>query len=578
MTAVVALVVTSSTSFIRDLPHLTFGDLMKYTNSIWFAYRILDYAVFAPYDHVLRAIDQGILAALSWLFFPAKFVYHAYDAKVVRVVVCFLVTLVFCLVKLALANLARGATSASRHVARLLLARVDLPGFLRTLLAPNRFAYSACVFGRAMIAIVWAKTATCLMSIPSCLPARLSEPWSAPPTAFTFAVNKAKIVEKRRALRQRFSKSRRCTKHGIELSHGNFPSSLDEQYWDALEDFLDSAHPLTTAEDARLNDNSNSSPGTVSPVFGPDAASGAPVIAQSFDTTDFAASPSPCPTTADDKLLTNRIKNTSPTNTSFEPTPAEPKPERKPADKPKSSVKPSPEFKLPVDFSLSRSSAHFKLGDAPQFKSLEQLPIQPQLYPGVKPCSCQCDLDVASLTSLFGHLKLDSSKPGSTAEQTPDITGATAGKKATEYSSSDEVADEIQTAKGAVKMKEKARTTENEKDGVPNVKVPVSSPSAPSASRTRRGPASSGAPTTGGNSNPARIPQDVIMADPDPNSAPLDGASRKRKIRACYMAAESDSEDDQETLESQPAEQRKLAGRVAARLAAQERTGFDMSD
>ncbi|KAG9100294.1 hypothetical protein FRC07_010426 [Ceratobasidium sp. 392] len=569
MTAVVALVVTSSTLSIFDLPHLTFGDLMMYTNSIWIAYLILDHTVLAPYDCVLRAIDRGLFVTLSWLVFPIKFVYHAYDAKVVRVAVCFLVTLVFRLVKLALGCLARGAISTSRHVTRLLLAQVDVLGFLRTLLAPNWFTYSACVFGRAMIATVWAKTTTPLMSIPSRLLARLSEPWSAPPSAFVFT----KIVEKRRALGLRFSKSKKYTKHGINLSYGNLPSILNEQFWDAPEDFSDSMEPLTMVKDARLNDDSNGSPGTASPAFGRPAVLGALEIAQSFNMTDFAASPSPCPIAVDHK-------DASPTATSYEPslfdqdafasasantslssspalpsprlspasppvaackdiktpadapagcdpqataestvdlqpiaepnpavkpdgapapsespakseTPAEPKPKRKLADKPKSSVKPPPKFKLPVNLGLSRSSAHFKLKDAPQPKSREELPIQPQLYPGVKPCSCECDLDAAWLTSLFGQLKLDSSKPGS---------------------------------------------------------------------------------------NPARIPQDVIMADVNPDSAPLDGASRKRKTRASYMVAESDSEDNQETLEPQPAEQRKLAGRVAARLAAQERAGFNMSD
>ncbi|KAG9118884.1 hypothetical protein FRC07_006387, partial [Ceratobasidium sp. 392] len=360
---------------------------------------------------------------------------------------------------------------------------------------------TACVFGRITLATIWTKTTTILTSIPSRLLARLSEPWSAPPTAFTFAVNKAKIIEKRRALRLRFSKSRKYIKHGINLSLKNPSSSLDEEYWDALKIF----------QDAQLND-SNGSPGTAYPVFGPPVVSCALGIAQSFDMSDFAASPSPYPIAADDK-------DASPTNTSFEPslfnqnafastqadaslssslvlpsplsspaspptvtcedikapsealpgsepqataevsaldlqpvvgsdpavkpygapapfespaksgTPDEPKSEPEPVDKPNSSAKPPPKFKLPVKFSLSRSSARFKLKGAPQPKSLKQLPIQPQLYPRVKPCCYECDLDVAALTSLLGQLKLDSSKPGSPAEQTSNGTKAPAGKR-----------------------------------------------------------------------------------------------------------------------------------------------------
>ncbi|KAG9109213.1 hypothetical protein FRC07_008353 [Ceratobasidium sp. 392] len=613
MTAVVALIVTSSASSIYDLPHLTFDDLMMYTNSIIFAYLILDYAVLAPYGHILCAIDRGLLTTLSWLSLLTKSAYHIYNAKTVRVVVCFLVTLVFCLFKLALAYLAWDIVSASRHVARLLLAQVDIPGFLRTLIAPNRFTYSACVFGRAMIATVWAKTTTILMSIQSRLLARLSESWSAPPTAFIFAVNKAKALEKRRTLHLRFSKSKKYTKHGINLSYGNLPSSLDEQFWDAPEDFLGSTEPLTTVKDARLNDDSNGSPGTASPAFGQPAVLGALEIAQSFNMTDFAASPSPCPIAADDK-------DASPTDTSFEPSlfdqddfastsadaspssslilpspasspasppaatceeikapsealppapsesPAksgvldEPKSEPEPVDKPKSFVKPPPRFKLPVRFNLSQSSARFKLKAAPQPKSLKQLPMQLQLYPRVKLCSRKCDLDVAPLTSLFGQLKLDSFKPGSMAEQTSNATKAPAGKKkAAKRKQFDAVADETKSVKDAAKEKEKARNTKNEKGGVPNVKVPAPSRSARNASGARREPASSDASMTAGASNPARLSESVERAKAPPVSAPpngpFNGALRKRtfsQTRGSYAIAESGAENNQETLEPQP--------------------------
>ncbi|KAG9123763.1 hypothetical protein FRC07_014022, partial [Ceratobasidium sp. 392] len=221
---------------------------------------------------------------------------------------------------------------------------------------------------------------------------------------------------------------------------------------------------------------------------------------------------------------------------------------------------PSPEFKLPVDFSLSRSSARFKLKDAPQPKSLKQLPIQPQLYPGVKPCSRKCDLDVAPLTSLFGHLKLNSSKPGSTAEQRSNATKAPAGnKKAAKRKPSDAVTDETKSVKDAVKTKEKARTTKNKKDGVPNVKVPAPSRSTPNASGAQREPASSGAPMTAGASNPARLSEDVERVDAPPASAPpngpFNGALRKRtfnQTRGSYAIAESNTENSQETLEPQP--------------------------
>ncbi|KAG9114908.1 hypothetical protein FRC07_007593 [Ceratobasidium sp. 392] len=127
--------------------------------------------------------------------------------------------------------------------------------------------------------------------------ARLCEPRSMPPGAFVFAVDKAKAIENRHARHLRLSKSRKYIKHGINLSLKNPSSSTTE--------------PLTMVKDAQLND-SNGSPGTVYPMFGPPVVSCALGIAQSFDMSDFAASPSPCPIAADDK-------DASPTNTSFEP-------------------------------------------------------------------------------------------------------------------------------------------------------------------------------------------------------------------------------------------------------------------
>ncbi|KAG8698200.1 hypothetical protein FRC09_007365 [Ceratobasidium sp. 395] len=312
-------------------------------------------------------------------------------------------------------------------------------------------------------------------------------------------------------------------------------------------------------------------------------------------------------------------------------TPIELQPEGKPALRWNfATIRRSPaphDFKLPSNFSLSMSCARFKIKNAPQPKSLEDLPIRSQLYPGVKPCSCECDRDVSSLTAWIAKHNLrrqrkSKSKPEPTTAAAAQTQTAEDAAKSTKKKSARKFKVQLEevvdvsisgTANTATSWTDVAGTPAPssfdaflaEDYGFPAPNLPRKSGSGPRtqpAKEEGKGPSffdkgkwpavdlnearrelfSSGAPMMGRGSDATPMGRSFSQSEaPGPELAPNSPAVPRPPTPVIIPQDEIMTDVRQPTsleeMTLEPGKPRRVAGRIAGRLAREARADREMS-
>ncbi|KAG8683752.1 hypothetical protein FRC08_014097, partial [Ceratobasidium sp. 394] len=309
MWAGVALVVTSSLSFVRFVLNLSSEELLMCVQVGLIVYAIIFHVVFISHGSVFRSLARYAQAAFAkagaaiiWLFSPVKFVCRAvYGIVILRVVVCFLLVFISCLVRLVVVSILKGFASVIRRATWSVFSRVVAPCILFALLAPIRLVCAACVYGCIAVTTLWMEVMASLLCVPLRWLTRLCEPWSVPPGSFVFAVDETTIWHNKRARHFRVFSPGKRGKSNIKLS---IKQSLlrHEKYWDALDYLSDCTEPFATTNDAQPENDSKDSRDAISPVPEPCAVLNTTAAATPpTDAPKLAASPTLDLTAADHK-------------------------------------------------------------------------------------------------------------------------------------------------------------------------------------------------------------------------------------------------------------------------------------
>ncbi|KAG9097289.1 hypothetical protein FS749_006626 [Ceratobasidium sp. UAMH 11750] len=286
----VALVVTLPPSFVCVLSNLSFGDILVCTQTAVIVYTILLNAVIIPYGPAFRALVGRPLAALAKVVAEIRRVFSLATALyrrlcgmvILRVVVCFLVVFLFCLVKLVALSILSALALVVRRATWWFIRRVVAPCILSALSAPIRLTCRIGMYGCTVLEMLWKKMVTLSLSISLRLLGRLCEPWSAPPGAFAIAmIDKAdkECVKPTPSIRVFCARGYRTK--GIKLPLKQLLSRR-EKFWDTLSDLPGCTDQFTVATNDPQQDNgSKESHDVTTPTLASAARNANPVDASS---------------------------------------------------------------------------------------------------------------------------------------------------------------------------------------------------------------------------------------------------------------------------------------------------------